>query len=341
LLSNAFKYTPDNGKILVSIYLENGMLRISVSNTGKGIDKEDIPFVFDRYRVLENFEKQTQKGFFSRNGLGLAICHNMVRLLDGDIRIESVPGQSTQFHVTLPGKDVTPASPVFHEDLSKQTLTVPLKKNDAIKTSKPEHIKLTVFIIDDDPEMCWFISEFMSEKYNVVTIENPLSVRNVLETVQPQLIISDIMMPGIDGISPMKQIKSDRKTAHIPFILLSAKSTPEEQTEGAETKPMEVNVRITALTPDNGNQLATATINLNSSFALVGVKVMEGENGRFVRTPSYKSGDEYKEHYFPTTKEFREQLHGAVLTAYDGAIAQAEELAVQEYADTSAFTQSM
>ena len=232
LLSNAFKYTPDNGKISVSIRLENDLLAISVSNTGKGIDEKDIPYVFDRYRVLENFEKQTQKGFFSRNGLGMAICHNMVKLLDGDIRIESVPHQFTEFHVTLPMKEVTPASPTLREDLSKQTLSAQQWRNNILTTSKPEYTKLTVFIIDDDPEMCWFISEFMSEKYNVISIENPLSVPTVLETIQPHLIISDIMMPGIDGISLMKQIKSDRKTAHIPFILLSAKSTPEEQTEG-------------------------------------------------------------------------------------------------------------
>ena len=232
LLSNAFKYTPDYGKILVAVCLENDLLHISVSNTGKGIDKKDIPYIFDRYRVLENLDKQTQKGFFSRNGLGLAICHNMVRLLNGDIRIESIPERCTVFHVTLPEKEITPAGKKLHEELSNQTLSTLPWKNDIYKTSRPEPTKLTVLIIDDDPEMCWFISEFMSEKYHVITVENPLAVPYILESIHPQLIVSDIMMPGIDGISLMKKIKSDYKTAHIPFILLSAKNTPEEQTEG-------------------------------------------------------------------------------------------------------------
>lgn len=92
--------------------------------------------------------------------------------------------------------------------------------------------RATIFVIDDDPEMCWFISEIMKEKYKVISIENPLLVNNIMETIHPQLIISDIMMPELNGISLMKQIKADKQTAHIPFILLSAKNTPEEQTEG-------------------------------------------------------------------------------------------------------------
>lgn len=232
LLSNAFKYTPEHGKIRASVSLKDEKLTISVLNTGKGISEKEIPHVFDRYRVLEHFEKQTTQGFFSRNGLGLAICHNMVKLLDGDIDIRSIPDEFTEFQVTLPVKEVTPAGAVKQKEPIQQTAVVPFRDNNRAAIAKPEQSKPTVLVIDDDPEMCWFIAEIMSENYNVISIENPLSVANVLETIQPQLIISDIMMPGIDGISLMKQIKADRKTSHIPFILLSAKSTPEEQTEG-------------------------------------------------------------------------------------------------------------
>ena len=89
--------------------------------------------------------------------------------------------------------------------------------------------------------------------------------------------------------------------------------------------PMKVDVRITTLTLGSENQRASASVSLNDSFALKGVRIMEGENGLYVSTPGYKSGDEYKEHYFPTTKEFRDQLHDSVLTAYAGAIAQTAE----------------
>jgi DNA-binding response OmpR family regulator len=102
-------------------------------------------------------------------------------------------------------------------------------------------------VIDDDPEMLWFVSEIFKEHYNVIPVDDPTTVAEVLERIQPQLIISDIMMPQLDGIILLKQIKSNNRTGHIPFILLSAKNTPEEQVEGIEagaemyiTKPFNV-----------------------------------------------------------------------------------------------------
>jgi stage V sporulation protein G len=84
-----------------------------------------------------------------------------------------------------------------------------------------------------------------------------------------------------------------------------------------------------------------ATVNLNDSFALKGIKIMEGANGLFVHTPSYKDGDKYREHYFPTTKDFREQLHGAVMTAYNEAISQSQEAENQDNSEEPAIVQSM
>jgi signal transduction histidine kinase/ligand-binding sensor domain-containing protein/CheY-like chemotaxis protein/AraC-like DNA-binding protein len=242
LLSNAFKYTPDEGKIAVRIRAENGHLTLLIHNTGKGIREKDLPHIFDRYHVLEHLEKQTQKGFFSRNGLGLAICYNMVKILGGEIKVESVPNEYAEFCVTLPVREITAPSGQHSPDEQSvytnglhlmPTTTTPLPKEEKrIKKDVTEPHKTTLFVIDDDSEMRWFISEIMKEKYHVVSIENPLSVNSILETIQPQLIISDVMMPEMDGISLMKQIKADRRTAHIPFILLSARNTPEEQTEG-------------------------------------------------------------------------------------------------------------
>jgi len=234
LLSNAFKYTPNGGKIALQIRANDEVLDIMILNTGKGIKGGDLPYVFDRYRVLENLEKQTQKGFFSRNGLGLAICDNMVKLLGGEIEVMSIPNEYTKFQVVLPFKEIS-----VREGTDRAEFDLPVipervvdKNSVKIENSKPERSKLTLFVIDDDPEMCWFISDILNKHYNVISIENPESVFNILETVQPQLIISDIMMPVLNGILLMKRIKENRRTAHIPFILLSAKNTPEEQTEG-------------------------------------------------------------------------------------------------------------
>jgi signal transduction histidine kinase/ligand-binding sensor domain-containing protein/DNA-binding response OmpR family regulator len=236
LLSNAFKYTPDKGRISIVVRRERENLTVLVNNTGKGIHEKDLLNVFDRYHILENLEKQTQKGFFSRNGLGLAICYNMVKLLDGEIEVKSVPDEYTEFQVVFPFKEATVAggerSRIQADGaLQRQPVAAiapPLRKDG----NAAESSKSTVFVVDDDPEMRWFITEIMKDKYNVISIENALSVSSILETIQPQLIISDIMMPELDGISLMKQIKADKRTAHIPFILLSARNTPEEQTEG-------------------------------------------------------------------------------------------------------------
>ena len=235
LLSNAFKYTPDEGKIILNITIHNQKLDILVTNTGKGIKEKDIPFIFDRYSVLEHFEKQTQTGTFSRNGLGLAICHSMVKLLDGEIKVRSFLDNFTEFNVKLPfGMVSENVTSDFNKNQQFVTSSY-LSDNKPvveIENETPVKSKFTIFVIDDDPEMLWFISDILKKQYNIISFEKANPVFDALETIQPHLIVSDIMMPDIDGISLMKRIKSDRRTAHIPMILLSAKNTPEEQTEG-------------------------------------------------------------------------------------------------------------
>lgn len=235
LLSNAFKYTPEGGKIKVAVRpAPGGVLEMTISNTGKGINKEDIPYIFDRYRVLENLEMQTQRGFFSRNGLGLAICYNLVKLLEGEINVSSVPDEFTEFRVTLPEKEMVEAKDEnVRRETSVQPLSVPVEQPVAeMESVSRERAKPAIFVVDDDAEMRWFVSETLNKHYHVIGVDDPLAVPALLESEQPQLIISDIMMPGIDGITLLKQLKADRRTAHIPFVLLSAKNTPEEQTEG-------------------------------------------------------------------------------------------------------------
>jgi signal transduction histidine kinase/AraC-like DNA-binding protein len=247
LLSNAFKYTPDNGKIEVNIHLMDDALQALVSNTGKGFDEKDIPFIFDRYTVLANFENQ--KGMSSRNGLGLAICHNLAKLLHGEIHVRSIPGVLTEFRVTLPHQDVNVSEKREIREAENVLYHQFDSEKPVVETGDYQYIKsrATILVIDDDPEMLWFIAEIFKEHYNVIPLDNPSRVDEALLQTPPNLIISDIMMPQIDGITLLKQTKSDKRTHHIPFILLSAKNTPEEQVEGIEagadiylTKPFNV-----------------------------------------------------------------------------------------------------
>jgi signal transduction histidine kinase/ligand-binding sensor domain-containing protein/DNA-binding response OmpR family regulator len=251
LLSNAFKYTPEEGTVKIEVFQTENHLRTVVSNTGKGIKEKDIPFVFDRYSVLDNFEKQTQKGMSSRNGLGLAICYNMVKLLNGEIEVRSVPDVLTEFEITLPYLEITFSENGERKIENDEIILLPVIDNSKsiIKQTNYKFVKSrpTILVIDDDTEMLWFVSEIFTEHYNIIPVENPEMVSKILEENQPDLIISDIMMPQTDGITLMKQIKSDKRMTHIPYILLSAKNAPEEQVEGINagaeiylTKPFNV-----------------------------------------------------------------------------------------------------
>lgn len=120
LISNAFKYTPENGIIRISIKAEGDKLNLKVYNTGKGICKESIPFIFNRYSVLDNIQENSIKGLSSRNGLGLAICQSMVELLQGTIEVESEVNQYAQFIVNLPQLEVTgKAERILNEEVPK------------------------------------------------------------------------------------------------------------------------------------------------------------------------------------------------------------------------------
>lgn len=246
LLSNAFKYTPESGEIIFNLSLENEHLVITVSNTGKGIKPEDIADIFDRYKILDNLEGSAQKGNFSQNGLGLAICKSLTLLMKGEIKVESSPGEITHFKVTLPNLT---AHDISNVNASEIIIPIPEKPFTPSNTeSKPfEKGKPRLMIVDDDPEMLWFLSEVFTENYNIIAFENSNNALAYLRQNQTDLVISDVMMPEIDGIQFTKIIKSDKSLQHIPLVLLSAKNTPEDQVSGLEsgaelylTKPFNV-----------------------------------------------------------------------------------------------------
>lgn len=245
LLSNAFKYTPDNGEITIDLYTEDNNLIFSITNTGKGIHEENLLTIFDRYKVLDDFEKHGQDGLFSRNGLGLAICHNLVKLLDGNIQVQSVPKETTQFKVSLPILSINTTHEVINIEPTKLFIDIPI--NFEPKELHYDKSKPSVVIVDDDTEMLWFISEIFAEKYNIITLNNSEVLLYYLKQDQPELIILDLVLPDIDGISLIKSIKSDKFLAHIPIIILSAKNDPEIQVKGIEagaemfiTKPFNI-----------------------------------------------------------------------------------------------------
>lgn len=236
LLSNAFKYAPEKGEIVIELFVNDGSLRLIVTNTGKGIKAEDLKKVFDRYTILDNFEGKDNAP--SRNGLGLAICSSMVALLDGQIKASSIPGETTTFSVALPALTVEnqhkEESPPFKEESPLPGSESPSSPVDPAVSPPRDRNKQTMMIVDDDPDMLWFVSDIFAGKYNVVPVNHPEEVMPRLLQSPPDIILSDIMMPGLDGVSLTKAIKADKLLSHIPIILLSAKNRTEEQVQGID-----------------------------------------------------------------------------------------------------------
>lgn len=244
LISNAFKYTPEGGCICVELKVENQRLVFRISNSGKGIAKENLEKIFDRYKILDSFE---MNGKNSRSGLGLAICKSMVNLLEGEINVDSILNERTTFTITLPQLVLTIQEP--SQEIYKST---PLKIDEEpmeLEKTKADFdaSKLTIMVIDDDPSMLWFVSEIFVGTYNVFSFSNAKEALAQLELKQPDLIISDVMMPDIDGLSFARKIKQNKLWSHIPLILLSALHHEDEQVKGIEagaeayvTKPFNI-----------------------------------------------------------------------------------------------------
>ncbi len=239
LISNAFKYTPIGGRIEVEVRVDGENLRIAVYNSGKGIPEGDRERIFNRYSVLDNVEENAVKGLSARNGLGLAICHSMVKMLHGHIAIESEVGSYARFVVSLPVLEAN-----FNEEITAIADTQPASADSSsccgdeaelspvTKTSGEEHkSKSTVLVIDDNVEILSLLSDSLAD-YKVFTAKSAAEGLDMLKKESPDVIITDIMMPGTDGLTFARQIKTNRHTMHLPLIILSAKTSIEEKVEG-------------------------------------------------------------------------------------------------------------
>lgn len=244
LTSNAFKYTSENGLISIMVRVENDELVFDVYNTGKGIKKEDIPYIFNRYAILDSVKTNSVKGLSSRNGLGLAICKSMVELLEGRIDVESEVGKYARFIVRLPflssnRTDESEVLPIEYQGLESNIHEYQISSTEE---SKPDSAILQnsgnrplILVVDDNEEILYLLKDILSEDFDIVTAQNGTDGYNKLTQVSPELVITDIMMPGQDGISFTKYIKSNPYTMHIPLIMLSAKSSINNKIEGIES----------------------------------------------------------------------------------------------------------
>ena len=249
LLSNAFKYTPKNGKIELNISLRDDelkLLNITVSNTGKGIPKEKLDSLFDRFFLSDN-EGNSDNGIF-RTGIGLAYIKRLVTILRGEILVTSKESKATVFAISLPCSKDSFNNEELDEEESHVLISHHLQNILEQTTTNSEELpnkisslesflnqKKVVLIVEDEKEIHGFLNELLKEEYRILTAYNGIEALKILEKDLPDIIISDVMMPEMDGIELCSKIKNDIKTCHIPFIMLTAKNNVTHRIEGIES----------------------------------------------------------------------------------------------------------
>ena len=233
LLSNAFKFTPENGKVTVRLSTltkeDNRWIRFTVSNTGSMISAEHIRNIFDRFYKIDMHH--------AGSGIGLALVKAFVELHGGTISVESDEKQGTVFTVDLPVRtcacetsslEESPVSSVSEASSLNDALSIEeeeLEKN--YDSSKP-----SVLVIDDNADIRSYVHGLLHTDYTVIeAADGSEGIRKAMKYV-PDLIISDVMMPGIDGIECCRRLKSELQTCHIPVILLTACSLDEQRIQG-------------------------------------------------------------------------------------------------------------
>ena len=242
LLSNAFKYTPEFGKVGFVVKEEFGTLKIEVSDSGIGIPQDEAEFIFNRYYRVNNKTQSRNKG----TGIGLSLTKELVELHKGKINVKSAEGKGTAFKVLLPlGKnhlqedeivdvflEYKPDLQKFFENEEKLAdVTSDQKSNEFEEMVEGLPV---ILVIDDNEEIRKYIRQTLNLEYRTIeAVDGTKGVALAKKSI-PDLIISDVMMPGVDGYQVCEELKQDVKTSHIPIILLTAKASNESAMKGFE-----------------------------------------------------------------------------------------------------------
>lgn len=238
LMSNALKYTPEGGRITTALSYDGKQYVLSVSDTGKGIEEEALPHLFDRFYQA--------RGAVGGTGIGLSLVKAYVDLHHGDIRVESNEGEGTRFFISLPaaqpGYDPAKdreARPVAERELVDDSYVpedINAKAADRITNAEDfDADRPLVLIIDDNNGMRAYLRSILKDRYNVSEAADGRQGLEKARREVPKLIVCDVMMPVMDGLEFTRQLKEDIATSHIPVVLLTARSLPEQREKGYET----------------------------------------------------------------------------------------------------------
>ncbi|CCH54313.1 multi-sensor signal transduction histidine kinase [Fibrisoma limi BUZ 3] len=247
LLSNAFKYTLQ-GTIGVELTTEADMVVLRVSDTGVGIPERELPHMFERFHRVENAGGRTHEG----TGIGLSLINELVRLHQGQVEVTSQEGVGSTFTVRIPlGKQHLPAGQVVEEErhdgisqlansFLKEASTLlsgeqsPTATADqAVEQENPDKTT-TILVVDDNADMRAYLVRLLEPHFSVRTAANGVDALQQVLLNPPQLILSDVMMPVMDGKAFLREVKDNPATARIPLIFLSARAGQEARIDGLE-----------------------------------------------------------------------------------------------------------
>ncbi|PSR51875.1 hybrid sensor histidine kinase/response regulator [Adhaeribacter arboris] len=242
LVANAVKFTPAGGQITVLLDVTEGIL-VTVADTGTGIPKEKLPYIFDRFFQVNGDQVNSA---FGGTGIGLALVKELVELQGGQITVESELGKGTLFRVWLPLQ--------LAETIS-ENWSGPLPANNELPAAQANSEELPlILLVEDNPELADFIADSLPPHYRVCRATNGAEGLEQALAELPDAVISDVMMPVMDGYTFCHQLKTDERTSHIPVILLTARAALDSRLEGLTrgaddylTKPFhvqELNLRL-------------------------------------------------------------------------------------------------
>lgn len=228
LVSNAFKYTPDNGKIRLVCTCDETRLTISVEDTGQGIAVEDLGNIFDRFYQVDKIHP-------NGSGIGLSLAKAFVELHGGTIDVESVLGKGSKFTVRLPIRHVSDTADTnISRAITGDDVSVELGEVELASCDDSDD-KALVLIIDDNADIRKMIRELLSAEYRIIEAQNGKDGIRLASKYVPDLIICDVMMPVMDGMECCRRIKSEITTSHIPVLMLTACSMDEQRIQGYES----------------------------------------------------------------------------------------------------------
>ena len=306
LISNALKYTYSGGQVkLILNYDENDDIIIKIKDNGKGISEDHINHIFDRFYQVDD----TAGGY----GIGLSLTKSLIDLHKGHISAKSTKGKGTEFTILLnSGTDHLTEQQMITEDaISPDFSSVDAladTKNISVSVKSPDTSQLNrkeiILIVEDNLRMLSFIETFLSRDYTIMTAKNGREALELTDMNLPDLIISDVMMPEMDGITLLKKIKEDIITCHIPVILLTAKSDIQHRIEGLEhgadhyvSKPFDVNLLVAEVNSiiQNRNKIKERIKNnlpfdlTKENFHPLDIKLLE--NIKQIMTENYNNPD--------------------------------------------------